>query len=120
MKEKRTATNFIKSSKGRGFSGNHRFQPGKAGAKDADEKLHTNAYSETLSRQDSFLHGAQFRGSAGSEVGTGNRARRSMYPFPVPPFVWFAFWVCSASPLPLRLVEYSQSKGPASNCVGGR
>ena len=41
-------------------------------------KLHTKAYKDTMARQNIFLHGAQFKGSAGSAVGKGYLATRSM------------------------------------------
>lgn len=66
------------------MSGNETSQLGKAGKSDIDTKLATNPYSETVATQANFLHGAQFRGSAGSDVGTGYLASRSIYL----PFSW--------------------------------
>lgn len=74
-----TAMNLVKSLNGRGFSGNHRSHMGRAGASDAEAKLHTKAYNDTVAKQANFLHGAQFNGSAGSDVGSGNLTTRSTY-----------------------------------------
>ena len=74
-----TAINLVKSLNGLGSSGNHRSHMGNAGAKDAEAKLHTKAYNDTVAKQANFLHGAQFNGSAGSDVGSGNLTTRSTY-----------------------------------------
>lgn len=71
--------NLVKSLNGLGSSGNHKSHKGRAGASDAEAKLLTKAYSDTVARQANFLHGAQFNGSAGSDVGSGNLATRSTY-----------------------------------------
>ncbi len=62
---------------------------GRAGAREAATKLETKAYRATEPRQESFRHGAQFRGSAGSEVGMGDLVMRSTYS----PFLWVT--ICS-------------------------
>jgi hypothetical protein len=52
---------------------------GSDGVSETETKLATKAYRQTVPRQAYFLQAAQFRGSAGSDVGTGCLTTRSTY-----------------------------------------